>query len=108
MSIDITAKLLYSMQEELKEMSRRNVFAREGSLKGSEEKAQQKEAEAMEKDSLILLSLIRNIEAKLVAELEGKVLLLSLFHDRKRLRVRVPTRTVFLRRVASISKQDQR
>ena len=60
----------------------------------------------MEKDSLILLSLIRNIEAKLVAELEGKVLLLSLFHDRKRLRVRVPT--VFLRRVASISKQDQR
>ena len=79
MSIDITAKLLNSMQEELKEMSRRNVFAKEGSLKGSEEKAQQKEAEAMEKDALILLSLIRNIEAKLVAELEGKVYLIVLF-----------------------------
>lgn len=108
MSIDITAKLLYSMQEELKEMSHRNVFAREGSLKGSEEKAQQKEAEAMEKDSLILLSLIRNIETKLIAELEGKVLLLFLFQCRKRLRIRVPTRTVFSRRVVSINKQDQR
>ena len=73
MSIDITAKLLNSMQEELKEMLRRDVFAKEGSLKGSEENQKQKEAEAMEKDCLILLSLIRNLETKLIAELDGKV-----------------------------------
>ena len=108
MSIDVTAKLLNSMQEELKEMSRRNVFTKEASLMDSEDKGKQKEAEALEQDCLILLSLIRNIETKLIAELKGTVGSLVACYSRKWLRILAPTPTPSSRSVESTSDQGRR
>ena len=73
MSIELTSKLLNSMQKEIQELIKRNVGAKESALQGSTEKEKAAISEMTERDFVLLLKIIQLIEAQLVTLLKDTV-----------------------------------
>ena len=78
MSIDITSKLLNSMQKEIRDLLTRDVGKTEGALASNKEEGQAENAKKIEQQLVLALSLVQLIESKLIELLRDKVKLLSL------------------------------
>ena len=78
MSIDITSKLLNSMQKEIRDLLTRDVGKTEGALASNKEEGQAETAKKIEQQLVLALSLVQLIESKLIELLRDKVKLLSL------------------------------
>lgn len=81
MSIDITSKLLNSMQKEVRNLLNKNVGKQEGVLASDKEEEQAERAKIVEQELVLTLSFVQLIEAKLIELLKGKVSSISLDHS---------------------------
>ena len=73
MSIELTSKLLNSMQKEIQELIKRKVGEKESQLQGSTEEEKAAISEMAERDFVLLLKIIQLIEARLVTLLKETV-----------------------------------
>ena len=73
MSIELTSKLLNSMQKEIQELIKRKVGEKESQLQGSTEKEKAVISEMTDRDFVLLLKIIQLIEVRLVTLLKETV-----------------------------------
>ena len=71
--MELTSKLLNSMQKEIQELIKRKVGEKESQLQGSTEKEKAVISEMTDRDFVLLLKIIQLIEARLVTLLKETV-----------------------------------
>ena len=71
--MELTSKLLNSIQKEIQELIKRKVGEKESQLQGSTEKEKAVISEMTDRDFVLLLKIIQLIEARLVTLLKETV-----------------------------------